>query len=106
MICPFAPRFPFEEMRILPKMHDAHYEDATKIEIKNLAALFQRVEETFQGALLSAVQFHAAQCRRRTPVLSLAHKHHAAYHVTRRFRARIGININLFMAPEVSAQYL
>ncbi len=49
-ICPFAPRFPFE-MWILPKRHDAHFEDATKHEIQNLSELFQKSLQKLDKAL-------------------------------------------------------
>ncbi|MFH1874342.1 MAG: galactose-1-phosphate uridylyltransferase [Pseudomonadota bacterium] len=49
-ICPFAPRFPFE-MWILPKRHDAHFEDATKHEIQNLSDLFQKTLQKLDKAL-------------------------------------------------------
>jgi UDPglucose--hexose-1-phosphate uridylyltransferase len=35
-VCPFAPRFPMETW-IVPKRHDAHFEEATKHEYHNLA---------------------------------------------------------------------
>lgn len=49
-LCPYAPRFPFETW-VLPKRHDAHFEDATKHEIQNLTTLFQRTLKKLNKAL-------------------------------------------------------
>ncbi len=108
-ICPFAPRFPFE-MWILPKMHDAHYEDATKHEIKNLAALFQRVLKKLSKALDDPpfnFMLHSSPVQM-TPDLPYYHWHiEITPRITRLagFERGSGFYINP-TAPEVSAQYL
>jgi UDPglucose--hexose-1-phosphate uridylyltransferase len=49
-VCPFAPRFPMETW-ILPKRHDAHFEEATKHEYRNLARALQDILQRLNRAL-------------------------------------------------------
>lgn len=108
VICPYAPRFPFE-MWILPKKHDSHYEDATKHEIKNLAAIFQRTLRKLSKALDDPpynVILHTSPI-----VMKEAPHYHWHIEITPRvtrvagFERGSGFYINP-TAPEVSAQYL
>lgn len=107
-ICPFAPRFPFE-MWILPKKHDAHFEDATKHEIKNLTALYQKVLIKLSKALDDPpynVMLHTSPLE--MPDTSYYHWHiEITPRITRvaGFERGSGFYINP-TAPEVSAQYL
>lgn len=107
-ICPYAPRFPFE-MWILPKKHDAHFEDATKHEVSNLAVLFQRVLRKLSKALGDPpynFMIHTSPVALPNPLY-----YHWHIEITPRitrlagFERGSGFYINP-TAPEVSAQYL
>ncbi|MFH1830729.1 MAG: galactose-1-phosphate uridylyltransferase [Pseudomonadota bacterium] len=107
-ICPYAPRFPFETW-ILPKKHGSHYENATKHEIKNLTALFQRTLKKLNAALKDPpynFMLHTS------PVNESELQHyHWHIEITPRisrvagFERGSGFYINP-TAPEVSAQFL
>jgi UDPglucose--hexose-1-phosphate uridylyltransferase len=107
-ICPYAPRFPFETW-ILPKKHDAHYEDATKYEIKNLSSLFQRTLRKLNKALSNPpynFMLHSSPVN--MPDLPYYHWHiEITPRITRMagFERGSGFYINP-TAPEVSAQFL
>jgi UDPglucose--hexose-1-phosphate uridylyltransferase len=107
-ICPYAPRFPFETW-ILPKKHDAHYEDATKYEIKNLSAIFQRTLKKLDCALSDPpynFMLHSSPVN--MPDLTYYHWHiEITPRITRvaGFERGSGFYINP-TAPEVSAQFL
>jgi len=107
-ICPFAPRFPFE-MWILPKRHDAHFEDATKHEISNLGSLFQTSLKKLDKALGDPpynFMLHTSPVV--MPDLPYYHWHiEITPRVTRLagFERGSGFYINP-TAPEVSAQFL
>jgi UDPglucose--hexose-1-phosphate uridylyltransferase len=107
-ICPYAPRFPFETW-ILPKRHDAHYEDATKYEIRNLTTLFQRTLRKLNKALKNPpYNFLLHTSPVNTPDLSYYHWHiEITPRITRvaGFERGSGFYINP-TAPEVSAQFL
>lgn len=107
-VCPYAPRFPFETW-ILPKTHDAHYEDATKHEIKNLGLLFKRTLQKLNRALDNpAYNFMLHTSPINMPDLSYYHWHiEITPRITRvaGFERGSGFYINP-TAPEVSAQFL
>lgn len=107
-ICPFAPRYPFE-MWILPKRHDAHFEDATKHEIQNLASVFQKTLKKLDKALGNPpynFMLHSSPVV--MPDLTYYHWHiELTPRITRLagFERGSGFYINP-TAPEVSAQFL
>jgi UDPglucose--hexose-1-phosphate uridylyltransferase len=107
-ICPYAPRFPFETW-ILPKKHDAHYEDSTKYEIKNLSSIFQRTLRKLNRALNAPpynFMLHSSPVN--MPDLPYYHWHiEITPRITRLagFERGSGFYINP-TAPEVSAQFL
>lgn len=107
-ICPFAPRFPFE-MWILPKRHDAHYEDATKHEIQNLASVFQNTLKKLDKALGNPpYNFLLHSSPIVMPDLAYYHWHiEITPRVTRvaGFERGSGFYINP-TSPEISAEYL
>lgn len=107
-VCPFAPRFPFE-MWILPKKHDAHFEDATKHEIINLASLFQGVLRRLSKALGDpAYNFLIHTSPVTMPNLPHYHWHiEITPRITRIAGFERGSGFYICpTAPEVSAQYL
>jgi UDPglucose--hexose-1-phosphate uridylyltransferase len=107
-VCPYAPRFPFETW-ILPKTHDAHYEDATKHEIKNLTLLFKRTLQKLNKALdHPSYNFMLHTSPINMPDLTYYHWHiEITPRITRvaGFERGSGFYINP-TAPEVSAQFL
>lgn len=108
VICPFAPRFPFE-LWILPKHHAAHFEDATKHEIHNLAQIFQRTLKKIENALNDPpynFMIHTSPLTMPNP--EIYHWHiELTPRLTRMagFERGSGFYINP-TAPEVSAQFL
>jgi UDPglucose--hexose-1-phosphate uridylyltransferase len=108
VVCPYAPRFPFEAW-ILPKKHDAHYEDATKHEIKNLTSLFKGTLQKLSKALdHPPYNFMLHTSPVNTPDLAYYHWHiEITPRITRvaGFERGSGFYINP-TAPEVSAQFL
>jgi len=107
-ICPYAPRFPFETW-IMPKRHEAHYEDCTKNEIRNLAAIFRRTLRKLGKALDDPpynFMLHTSPVN--MPELAYYHWHiEITPRITRvaGFERGSGFYINP-TAPEVSAQFL
>ncbi|MBI2342693.1 MAG: galactose-1-phosphate uridylyltransferase [Deltaproteobacteria bacterium] len=108
VICPFAPRFPFE-VWILPKNHAAHFEDATKHEVRHLAQIFQRTLKKLEKALNDPpynFMIHTAPLTMHNP--EVYHWHiELTPRLTRMagFERGSGFYINP-TAPEVSAQFL
>jgi UDPglucose--hexose-1-phosphate uridylyltransferase len=108
VVCPFAPRFPFETW-ILPKNHSAHFEDATKHEFHNLANIFQRTLKKQEKVLNDPpynFMIHTAPLTMPNPEV-----YHWHIEITPRltrmagFERGSGFYINP-TAPEISAQAL
>jgi len=108
VMCPFAPRFPFE-FWLLPKKHSAHFEDLTKHEMGNLTIIFQRALKKLELALDDPpynFMIHTAPLNMPNP--EIYHWHiELTPRLTRMagFERGSGFYINP-TAPEVSAQFL